>query len=249
MPHLPQAPNPEIVAGFDLMISAVPGVVRKGATMPYVSVNGNVYAMISKADVLGLRLDRDDLASIEAVLRDSAEGLEIETDGFQFDSLEELTTKFHDRTLRGVDIRTRRPYVSIELTRMWAKLYLGSSINASAGLFYRLDRILSRARRPLWPLYSYYFIWVLNGVFLLSTPLHRYIGASAATPLVAGSLAWVIWANCVRFRRHSLITLAARGSSSFWARKKDDLLLALVSALLGAILGVAGTLLAPYVHK
>ena len=63
MPHLPQAPDPEVLAGFDLMIAAVPGVVRKGATMPYVSVNGNMYAMINKANVIGLRLDRDDLAT------------------------------------------------------------------------------------------------------------------------------------------------------------------------------------------
>jgi hypothetical protein len=63
MPHLPQAPDPDVVAGFDLMISAVPGVVRKGATMPYVSVNGNMYAMINKANVIGLRLDKDDLST------------------------------------------------------------------------------------------------------------------------------------------------------------------------------------------
>lgn len=53
----------KVLAAFDAMIGAVPGVARKGAAMPYVSVNGNMYGMISKADVIGLRLGKDDLAA------------------------------------------------------------------------------------------------------------------------------------------------------------------------------------------
>jgi hypothetical protein len=50
-----------VLAAFDSMITGVKGVERKGATMPYVSINGNMYGMISKADVIGIRLSPDDL--------------------------------------------------------------------------------------------------------------------------------------------------------------------------------------------
>jgi hypothetical protein len=60
------ANDPEVIAAFDLMIAGVKGVERKGATMPYVAVNGNMYAMISKADVLGLRLSSNDLETFLA---------------------------------------------------------------------------------------------------------------------------------------------------------------------------------------
>jgi hypothetical protein len=56
-------PDPAIVAIFDEMISAVPGVARKGATVPYLSMNGNMYASISKMDVIGLRLSKPDHAA------------------------------------------------------------------------------------------------------------------------------------------------------------------------------------------
>lgn len=55
-------PDPAVVAAFDRMIAGVPGVARKGDTLPYVSINGNMYAAISKADVIGLRLGEADLA-------------------------------------------------------------------------------------------------------------------------------------------------------------------------------------------
>jgi len=56
----------QVLATFDAMIAAVPGVERKGAAMPYTSINGNMYAMVSKAHVIGLRLSREDLAAFMA---------------------------------------------------------------------------------------------------------------------------------------------------------------------------------------
>jgi TfoX/Sxy family transcriptional regulator of competence genes len=55
-------PDPAVVAAFDRMIAGVPDVARKGDTLPYVSINGNMYASISKANIIGLRLSEADLA-------------------------------------------------------------------------------------------------------------------------------------------------------------------------------------------
>lgn len=60
------ATDPAILAVFDTMIAGVPDVERKGATMPYVSINGNMYAMINKAGVIGLRLGEEDRATFFA---------------------------------------------------------------------------------------------------------------------------------------------------------------------------------------
>jgi hypothetical protein len=77
------------------------------------------------------------------------------------------------------------------------------------------------------------------------------VGSQAATALHAASLMWLVWVLFVRLRRHSTILLAPRsGFNGFWLRKKDDLIVAAVSSVLGAILGVAGTLLSiHYVGK
>jgi hypothetical protein len=55
--------DPDVLAAFDTMIAGVKGVERKGATMPYASINGNMYAMVSKANVIGVRLSESDMAA------------------------------------------------------------------------------------------------------------------------------------------------------------------------------------------
>jgi hypothetical protein len=46
----------DALARYDKLIATVPGVARKGDTMPYTSVNGNMSSYLTKADRLALRL-------------------------------------------------------------------------------------------------------------------------------------------------------------------------------------------------
>ena len=62
MPALKHIPAPEVLAVFDMMIAGVPGVERKSDQNPYTSINGNMYASMSKLDRIGLRLSKSDLA-------------------------------------------------------------------------------------------------------------------------------------------------------------------------------------------
>jgi TfoX/Sxy family transcriptional regulator of competence genes len=41
---------------YDKLIALLPGVERKGATMPYTSLNGNMFSFLNKDGKLGLRL-------------------------------------------------------------------------------------------------------------------------------------------------------------------------------------------------
>jgi hypothetical protein len=52
-----------VLAAYDAMVAGVPGAERKGATLPYTSINGNMYSSISKANVIGLRLSKTDLTT------------------------------------------------------------------------------------------------------------------------------------------------------------------------------------------
>jgi hypothetical protein len=54
--------TPERLAAYDRLIATVPDVARKGASMPYTSVNGNMFSYLFGAGSLALRLppaDRD----------------------------------------------------------------------------------------------------------------------------------------------------------------------------------------------
>ena len=49
-----------VLAAYKKMVAAVSGVELKGSARPYTSINGNMYSAISKDDVIGLRLSKED---------------------------------------------------------------------------------------------------------------------------------------------------------------------------------------------
>lgn len=48
---------------YDLLIAEVTGMARKGVTLPYTSMNGNMYTMMRKDGTLGIRLSDEDRQS------------------------------------------------------------------------------------------------------------------------------------------------------------------------------------------
>jgi hypothetical protein len=54
---------PEAVQRFDKLVSSVSGLERKGATMPYTSMNGHMFAFLDKKGALALRLDEPERES------------------------------------------------------------------------------------------------------------------------------------------------------------------------------------------
>lgn len=51
----------EKVALFDKLVATIPGVERKGATMPYTAINGNMFSVLDKTGTLALRLPAGEL--------------------------------------------------------------------------------------------------------------------------------------------------------------------------------------------
>lgn len=50
----------DLIASYDKIIAAVPDVERKGAAMPYTSVNGNMFSFLTAGGKLALRLSEKD---------------------------------------------------------------------------------------------------------------------------------------------------------------------------------------------
>jgi hypothetical protein len=56
MPKNSRYPHQDKLALYDALIALIPGLERKGATMPYVSVNGTMSSYLDKDGMLVLRL-------------------------------------------------------------------------------------------------------------------------------------------------------------------------------------------------
>ena len=53
--------SPAVLANYDRLIAAIPGLERKGATMPYTSHNGNMFSLLNPDGTLSLRLPAAEL--------------------------------------------------------------------------------------------------------------------------------------------------------------------------------------------
>ena len=51
---------PEAIAAYDKLIELNPQIERKGATMPYTSVNGNMFSLLTPKGAMILRLSEKD---------------------------------------------------------------------------------------------------------------------------------------------------------------------------------------------
>ena len=51
----------EALASYDAVLAAVPGVERKGATMPYTSHNGHMFSFLTPEGKLAMRLPKDEV--------------------------------------------------------------------------------------------------------------------------------------------------------------------------------------------
>jgi TfoX/Sxy family transcriptional regulator of competence genes len=59
----PSGEYAKCLALFEAVVATVPGVERKGDTMPYTSMNGNMFSLLTKDGTLVLRLGEADRAA------------------------------------------------------------------------------------------------------------------------------------------------------------------------------------------
>jgi len=206
---------------------------------------------ISK-EYLPVNLYLDDLENIHGILREVSDSVSIETDEYKFDTIEEVASNRKGDRIKELHLKTTtNPHVTLGFTPLWARIYVSSSEANGAGIFYKLNQVIEKRTRTLKWLYSFYVPFIVGGIMLLSSrflPSLTYSSSpfyvSLAVSVTALLFMWVIWITYVRLRKHSTIALIHRSTEkSFLQRNKDNLILVIISALLGAILGVAGTLI------
>ena len=53
---MPRTSYADKLRHYERLVATIPGLERKGATMPYTSLNGNMYSLLTKEGTLALRL-------------------------------------------------------------------------------------------------------------------------------------------------------------------------------------------------
>jgi hypothetical protein len=184
----------------------------------------------------------DDIKEIYERLKATASDVEISNKDYKFDNLESVINYFDGHTQYQMVVSASKPYVRYSCHRHGSSLRVGSG-PSSAELFLELDEIIGRRqRKPKWA-YSWWIMLVLMALgplqFLFLEDTARRLGILAIQLIL---FAWFMRAMFIGLRRGSVIHMVKRSEApDFLKRNKDQLLMMVISALVGGILTFAGT--------
>ncbi|EKF9989477.1 hypothetical protein [Vibrio cholerae] len=191
-------------------------------------------------------LYKDDIAEIVEIFNRGCEKVEIEAAGYQLDCVSELEN-LGKETISELYIKGRNPCVYLHFRPNEIFLYIDEDTHHQMGLFEDIKTYVHSKRRKLsWLIQTPIAPSILGGSAFRFIPLEKGEVTTHAVVLVISMLSlaifWGWWSFHSSFKKYSIIyTKRSRKDGGFIKRKKDDLLLIFISALVSAVITLAIT--------
>lgn len=188
-----------------------------------------------------VKLYYNDLVELVNILKEVNPDIRIETDSYTLDNIEELLG-MDDELITVLKMSINDPYFSIDFEPDYASIYASDDTFILRGLFEKVKKILMDKRRKLFFLYqNSFFPGLMTGLSML--PLAAGIEENNIYLIISGFIllitSIIFWkkTHTIRFSKYSMIYLSKSIEfPSFWKRRKDDIFLAVISAVIGALL-------------
>ncbi|MBU1130990.1 hypothetical protein KJ840_02555 [Patescibacteria group bacterium] len=197
------------------------------------------------------RLYRDDLESIEKIIKDKLKPREykLETKDFEYDELG--TIPKNNTPITDFHIQTHSPYISIDFNRFSAQIYAGDDDLNTTGALFKINDILSKKERKVLFWSQKIAVWLAPILFIAPIQALTEIGEiKSVKHWVALGMAfiaaiWWIVSFHSSMHRFSVITLVSfEEKPGFIRRNKDQIIIgfvvgipvAIVSFLFGLLL-------------
>ena len=188
----------------------------------------------------------EDVLELVDTFSQACEGIEISAGEYKISNpaeLNALASKFTDDKFDYLKIQGYKPYVSLELRAFGARTYISEDSLEQRGVIAKVREVLHRSKKIRPELFANIGIAVMFAIagWQIQTKAY-YVGALAL--FIAFSLPYV----STRLRMRSTVVVYTKSraeAKGFFQRKKDDVVLALISAALGAAASYAATKLLP----
>jgi len=193
---------------------------------------------------------KEDLQQIFDVMTVNGKPPTITSGEFEFADADELFSFLGETGKHELRIRCTNPYVTTTSRSDDVRVYTHDSSDASLALFHRISEVLERCRtRGPWRSTG---LFGMGGALLVGAftnlALQYRKGPAGLLFLVLGVavLFGVLSLRSLRRPGNRFYGISRDSRKSFWQRKGDDLMVALIGgaigAAIGAVLGVFGTL-------
>jgi len=188
----------------------------------------------------------DDLERIIEIFKEASDDVRILTSEYELDSIDEFRN-LHEETLNYLKISISEPFVSLELKPNGIWLFISEDELISRGVFEKIKQLLHSRRRKLsWLTANPYLAGAAVGssafpFFKAIDSQNVYWAVLGCSLLMIGAI-WTWWSFAGTLKKYSIVRLRRRAESpSFWKRKKDDIVLVIISAVVGALITLAIT--------
>lgn len=183
-----------------------------------------------------IKIYYDDLVEIYEILKQAGDRIEIKTDEYELESIEEILS-IKKPFITNLSITLYEPMVSITFTNRDIWLYAREDTPIQHGLYEKIKTLLVKKQRILAPLF---YSNTLSGMFIGSSSLwwlftdnYKYIGFI----VFCIGLLWAYFGYRSQFNFYSLIVpIHEMDKPNFFNRNKDQLFIALITTIFGAII-------------
>lgn len=184
-------------------------------------------------------LFKDDISDLLEIFYRGCKKVEIEAAGYQLENLQELE-KLSNETINELRIVGHAPLISLHFGPSSVYLFIDEDTHHQLGLFEEIKSFVNSKRRKLsWLTQSSLGPGLLVGLAFKFIPLNKNELTTYSVLLVSSmfilAIFWGWWSFHSYFKKYSIIyTKRTRKDGSFFQRKKDELVLAVISASIGA---------------
>ncbi len=194
-------------------------------------------------------LYREDLDFIETTLKEKSTTIEIVTEDYKYDSIEELVKERNGILPKILKLTSHQPHISVDVSGNAMALYSSDSDNESAGIFWKIDKCIKKsAKLGLFSFvltFGFGVFFMVISILLFSVLLYSklidpkiYMLASIGVICIYSLIAY----NDTKY--HSQVSFNHRGSlNDFWDENKGTLLIQIIAGLIlllvGYMLGIA----------
>jgi hypothetical protein len=185
---------------------------------------------------------REDLEELTEAMSALGSGVTLSTERYEFESLEDAAKYFGSRVQHEFKIGSKAsPWAEVQFSRTTTHLhvYRGSD---SVKIFHELDEIVKRRQRFAAPAYNMFLVITVAfvGAAVANLP-EKTVGLWSIVPGLL-TFPWFIWAAFMRMRRNSVLIFQPRSQARpFFERNKDQLLMYLITFVLGGLLVFVST--------
>lgn len=183
----------------------------------------------------------DDLEKIVAVFSEASDDIEIIMDEYKLSGLHEIN-ELHTERIGSLNIRIREPGVALSIEYNSSNLYIHKNLPLSRGIFEKIKQILIEGKRKYFWLSNESLASIVLALLFVILGFFIYVGISQKDILffLFGILDVIVGIVFVRTSMdlglNKIYLKRRKETISFWKRKKDEIILVIISAAIASIL-------------